>query len=82
MITVYQRTEELTPSTLLYSSHLIYFSICYYSNKVWYFYQPGARFARARLVLRLLYVPASVCLCVRPQIIMCAKLRHSVTMPL
>ena len=27
------------------------------------FYQPGAREAHARLVLRLLYVPASVCLC-------------------
>ena len=28
------------------------------------FYQPGAREARARLVLRLLYVPVFVCVCV------------------
>ena len=46
----------------------------YGQNKIIYFYQLGAREARTRLVLRLLYVPASVCLCgyvcvcVRPQV--------------
>ena len=47
------------------------------------FYQSGECFARARLVLTLLYVPASVCLCVCWfAIITCAKLHHTVTMPL
>ena len=41
--------------------------------------------ARAGLILRLLYVPPSVyvCVCVcSSAIITCSKLRHSVTMPL
>ena len=49
----------------------------------------GVRKARARLVLKLLCVFASMCLCVRvcvcvcsSAIITCAKLRHSVSMPL
>ena len=44
------------------------------------FYQPVACFARAQLVLRLLYVFAFVCVCVcSSAIIMCAKLHYSVT---
>ena len=53
------------------------------------FYQPGARFTCAWLVLGLLYIPVfvslSVCVCVcvgvcSSAIITCAKLCHSVTM--
>ena len=49
-----------------------------------FFYQPGTRETRARLLLRLLYVPAfvCVCVCVRPQLSRALSLRHSVTMPL
>ena len=51
---------------------------------VYFFYQPGACEVRARLVLRLLYVPMSVCVCVCPQLscVHCAKLHHCITKPL
>ena len=46
---------------------------------VFSFYQLGMHEARTRLVLRVLYVPTSVCVCVST-IITCAKLRHFIAM--
>ena len=67
--------------TILESLHRtasgVYYLTCSWGREV--FYQPGALFACARLVLRRF----SVCVCVcSSAIITCAKLRHSVTMPL
>ena len=82
-----RRTEKWNPKVNQFSVCVIIVGHNFqFENGVLYTQQQktflAAHQARARLVLRLLFVPASVCVCVCPQLLRTVSYGHSVTVPL